>query len=888
MKKIFVLTLSLIIGAGFSSARIRIGANAGDMEKYAASELQRYIYQLTGTKHAVTDSGNDASFILETSGNDSNAQGYSISTVTENGKQVTRITGDSPVGLLYGVYGLLEDHMGMRFYMSGDVYPENGRTASVPEVNERKEPEMYIRGILPWTNFPQSATVYSYEDWKFIIDQCARMRMNFIMYHNYNGTCGHNEMFQNFEYRGFLSRNWMPTVKSGHGWQCPGWDINDYQFGASEIYDDYDFGADYGMHNETLSNRQIADKGSSMFRKIIRYAHTRGVKIGLGLDIDLIPQDYKAYGADAADPEVVKAQVRNVAGQYGELDYVLCFQSESPKDPVFYARWREIFDIFYDEMKRLSPDTRIAVSGWGLTAESVKTLPEDVICAPIAPYTASCETGEIYGEREYWGCPWLERDFNSSEYYYPFNIHLSETIDSYRNRAGNMKGFYTLTWRLTDAVSPKLWYVSKAPWYGDTELDSSRKVYLDFAEKNYGKSSAEAVIDIIDENEACSSNFGECKGTPPFEYNASNHYIMNIRSMSIDGNSPVTVAAEDFSEVKGAKVCDSEDYGKCIGYITRGCTLKYSGMDFNDAKKLSIRLSSASAGGKVSAFIDSMESEPVGSIETTGTGGWAAWIDGGIDVSGIEGVHDVYLCFSVIDDSYKWIGLAGEQLETVETVIGENDSDEQRYRLGHLKQRLSASLDHLILNRDFKNYTWEDFPGRLEPWAKSFLYRIDDISSKGNIMSTQNRFVQLNYIRRINDIVATQEVKSPTFIYARGLENGAIITWRNNEPSAASFRIYRNGKLAGTVLSDKNSFTDIWDGHAEYRVSAVSSDGKESPMSIPSSCEAGNADCEAPVIICVSPLSPQIPFSRTSLPIGCTHTLRPRTRSRRPRPNGRR
>lgn len=189
----------------------------------------------------------------------------------------------------------------MRFYMSGDVYLENGRTASVPEVNERKEPEMYIRGILPWTNFPQSATVYSYEDWKFIIDQCARMRMNFIMYHNYNGTCGHNEMFQNFEYRGFLSRNWMPTVKSGHGWQCPGWDIKDYQFGASEIYDDYDFGADYGMHNETLSNRQIADKGSSMFRKIIRYAHTRGVKIGLGLDIDLIPQDYKAYGADAAE-----------------------------------------------------------------------------------------------------------------------------------------------------------------------------------------------------------------------------------------------------------------------------------------------------------------------------------------------------------------------------------------------------------------------------------------------------------------------------------------------------------------------------------------------------------------------------------------------------------
>lgn len=48
------------------------------------------------------------------------------------------------------------------------------------------------------------------------------------MIHNYNGFCGHNELFHNFEYKGHLSRGWMPTIKTGHGWCCPGWDVNEY------------------------------------------------------------------------------------------------------------------------------------------------------------------------------------------------------------------------------------------------------------------------------------------------------------------------------------------------------------------------------------------------------------------------------------------------------------------------------------------------------------------------------------------------------------------------------------------------------------------------------------------------------------------------------------
>ena len=66
------------------------------------------------------------------------------------------------------------------------------------------------------------------------------------------------------------------------------------------------------------------------------------------------------------------------------------------------------------------------MAGWGLVPASIASLPTDVICGPISQYSDGCVSGKEYGKREFWGCPWLERDFGSSEYYYPYNMHLCE------------------------------------------------------------------------------------------------------------------------------------------------------------------------------------------------------------------------------------------------------------------------------------------------------------------------------------------------------------------------------------------------------------------------------------------------------------------------------
>ncbi|HUP14337.1 MAG TPA: alpha-glucuronidase family glycosyl hydrolase, partial [Niastella sp.] len=283
---LLVVGMPLIPRAG--DLTILQSSKPGALEEYAARELSRYVYALAGALPAITAGTISTNgyiigrrgthplidqLLTETIG----AQGYVLKKTTLNDKDIILIAANDESGILYGVYGLLEEHYGIQFNFDGDVLPSPG-TELFPAIDESKTPAVAIRGFLPWTNFPQSATSYSWEDWKYILDQMARMRMNFLQIHNYNGEEGHNEMFHNFEVDGNMSRVWMATARSGHAWgSYPGWDVNKYLFGSSSLFDDYDFGADCALHNEKLTNKQVFRKGVNEFQRVIAYAHKRGI-----------------------------------------------------------------------------------------------------------------------------------------------------------------------------------------------------------------------------------------------------------------------------------------------------------------------------------------------------------------------------------------------------------------------------------------------------------------------------------------------------------------------------------------------------------------------------------------------------------------------------------
>ncbi len=860
---------------------IIISKQADPKEEYAAKELQRYLYQLTGSKIEIESGGNISSdcFVIGTTQTNKvlaelaqdghfmpatdelTDQGYVLKTLTVDGGKTLIITATDPQGVLYGVYGLLDDYYNIGFYMGGDVIPTPKRALEIVNVDERKRPRQHTRGMLPWTNFPQSATVYSFEDYRFVLDQMAKMRMNLLHIHNYNMKFNkevHKEMFHNWSYKGHMPRCAFATARTGHGWACPGWDVNKYLFGADALFDDYDFGSDATLHNDSLSNVQVYDKGRSLFKKVIEYAHKRGIKIALGIDIDIVPQEFKT---PADNPEMVEARINQLIEDYPQLDVLLCFQSEGiHQDKKNFDKWHRIFDQMYKTVKEKAPQIKIGISGWGLSEESAKDMPEDVIAAPIAHYSASFEDGSIYHDREFWACPWLERDFHSSQYYYPYDINLSDTIKSYAQRKDNLKGLYCLTWRLTDAVDAKMSYIAKAPWDLDDKYDSSYDVYYEYAKENYGEKFAEAITEIINENEPFASGFAECMPTP--EFSGSNRpsgggYLLNIDKLSISAPDGVTteIQAEDHTENKGTQHADRSGGGKCVGYIKHGDWIKFDNVPFGmePGKITAVVASATKQGGDIQIRLDSPTGPELGLIEVKDTGGWQSWKEFSIEIEQVAGEHDVYLMFlnKPKDDS----DMARKQLEVIDECIQNCTNDNKRRRLEMLRCRIQAALDHIMLDQKFPYVTWQDLPHRFESWAQNFMYRINDISSLGNIMSTQTRFVQLRYTGKIDELRKDLEIQPPGCVKACGTNDGAIVTWKNEQTNVTGFNVYRDGqKLNKLPLAPASaSYRDTTTGIYNYTVTSISADGDESMASIPDMCMAGNADNEKPEIVVISP-----------------------------------
>jgi hypothetical protein len=869
MKILLLILVCLISYSTNAQPAIYTGANSSYLENYAAQELQRYIYQITGSflpvKRAAANIRADGFIIGCHQSNTIVTNSFTVHELKECDEEGYRLTKKgntvyigalTPKGSLYGVYGLLEDYYDVGFYLGGDILPQK-KSFFLPAVNELKKPSVAIRGFLPWTNFPQSATVYSWTDWKFIIDQAAKMRFNFIHIHNYNGQEGHNEMFHNFTLNGITSRVWMPTAKTGHKWNSPGFDVNNYRFGASDLFDDYDFGSDCALHNETLSNDMVFRKGVSLFKRVIAYAHSRGIKMGLGLDIDLIPPD---YNTTADDPKVIEARMKQVKEDYPDLDYLILFVSELINNsPAKLALWKRTFDGMYSYMKQHSQFTKIAVSGWGLSKEIGASLPADVIAAPISHYSDAFEDGSIYGNREYWGCPWMERDFSSSQYYYPYNMHLSNTIKAWKARAKNMTGFYTLTWRLTDAIDPKISFIAKAPWDDKNRYNTSYDVYNEYAVKHYGKTAAPLLTEIINENEPLSSNDAECQPTGQFTCKPPEQsgYLLNMRQFGFKSNDETKLLVGNrYTSISKAAIEKRNDADSCIAWVEDSAYVHFANVSFkNEMDSLVYYTATANPFAHLEVHIDSLKGRMIAFTKVPETGGWHNWQPFTTAMQQVSGVHDVYILFRGIGNSAAETKKAVQQLTLIDSILMHTSNKTHYQNIQHLKTRIEAAYQHTQLNLFFPYVqTASELPHLFEKWVSNFTSRVTDISSLGNVQSIQNRYIQERYLAKEDELLKKAVVKFPTHVVAKGTANGAIITWKNNEHGCSGFNLFVGGmKLIENIPATDSSITVTGEGFLHFRLSAISAPGVESELSAVASCYAGKSDSMAPQIIVVSP-----------------------------------
>ena len=98
------------------------------------------------------------------------------------------ISGGSDLAVLYGAYAFAEK-LGVRFYLHGDVVPDGQVPFAIPDLDETGAPVFETRGILPFHDFPEGPDLWAADDYKAVLAQMVKLRMNFIGLHTYT-ECG--------------------------------------------------------------------------------------------------------------------------------------------------------------------------------------------------------------------------------------------------------------------------------------------------------------------------------------------------------------------------------------------------------------------------------------------------------------------------------------------------------------------------------------------------------------------------------------------------------------------------------------------------------------------------------------------------------------------------
>ena len=115
---------------------------------------------------------------------------------------------------------------------------------------------------------------------------------------------------------------------------------------------------------------------------------------------------------------------------------------------------------------------------------------------------------------------------------------------------------------------------------------------------------------------------------------------------------------------EGLKVGESENVGVYLTKISKGDYLKVSGVQFSKgATKFSASVSAPMNEGIVELRLDSKDGELIGRLTVPVTGDVEEWVEVSCDISGAEGVHDLYMVFDYEETNKKSVNIDWWQFE---------------------------------------------------------------------------------------------------------------------------------------------------------------------------------------------------------------------------------
>jgi hypothetical protein len=208
----------MIASNGQPVALIVVGDNASPSDRFVAGELQRYIELLSGAKLAIASpqvmsgqargkslilvGGPESNDLVRRAANHRQVnfaglkpEGYILRHIRLEGRPTLVVGGNDESGTMYAAYDLLE-RLGFVFLLTQDILPQKRVEVAIPSLDERVEPAFRRRGVHVDNCYPNQ-TMWSLDDWRKIIDQMAKMRMNYLQVFWFPNT-----PWLTYEYRG--------------------------------------------------------------------------------------------------------------------------------------------------------------------------------------------------------------------------------------------------------------------------------------------------------------------------------------------------------------------------------------------------------------------------------------------------------------------------------------------------------------------------------------------------------------------------------------------------------------------------------------------------------------------------------------------------------------
>jgi len=508
---------------------IYISPEASSLELLAAKEIRRYVYLRTDELldiHTGSPQGEGFWLAVDTLLNE---QEYAL--ITEG--NLLHINGGSEEALLWGAYEYAEQ-IGIRFYMHGDVIPDEKISFGIPQLDLHEKPLFKLRGVQPFHDFPEGPDWWNAGDYKALFAQLVKMKMNFFGLHTYPERKDFNGRNHKAELLTWIGKEEDVrddgSVKAAYPalhfntndstWGYMSKPTSAFSWGSAELFETDNFSTDYmkdvsAWPHTMDENIDLFNQTGAFFEDVFSFGRSLGLNICIGTETPLtIPSRMKSrYGISSESDEDIKAMYRGIFSRITRtypIDYYWLWTPEnwtwSGVSDEMVAKTKKDMQLAYEVLDELGAPFRLATCGWVLgpprdRAEFDRILPKDMpfSCINRGVGYSPVEPGfsKVSG-RPKWSIPWMEDDPDLISTQLWVGRLRKDALDSYLY---GCTGLFGIHWR-TRELGPNVSALAKAAWQVDEwqvpGVDTLRDLqtvdfYTDWVKSEFGVDSKELV-----------------------------------------------------------------------------------------------------------------------------------------------------------------------------------------------------------------------------------------------------------------------------------------------------------------------------------------------------------------------------------------------------------